>query len=407
MPTGHGSPCPPRKRYVSKARVVQRGLDPHVRHVENLTPLRFALPSDSRQQICVPPTEGHVGQTRCYAEHSPRRKNCPILSANGDANDVAHPLGLYVLGLPPYDEHGDHSTRMETLIFGPYPTDDINVGMSRVSFGTVFGNHSIPENVAPRFTVGRNVIIPSVDVMISALPLIRSIPTSRATAAATALELHFRKENFEICTNELVQRKKKLSILRSKCIQRADLMKAVRRILQNVFMFAMYARRWAGPGTPYPISVRETRRLVGTHKPISPKLEGMAVYTTPTGDVKTRALHSDLDSRADTVENGKAMAMMDIYLLAVFTSIEAVSDASMRDFLKTHLLLAIPHQCTDGSYWPAEELLWDALFGVAQSTTCIRQVSAYLLHTCKMLAPMIYKTQPPWMFFEGVIDEIQ
>lgn len=376
---------------------MQRGLPLGVRHRENVDARRFAVEPGAR--VCVPPQAGHVGRTACYAEHNARRKNCPLLSANGHAADVGHDPGLYVNGLSPYDGEDAIESEENLLILGPYVKDSQNVTLKRVSFNTVFERHSNPENVAPRFTVWRDVMIPSIAMLRD---------TAQSLRETSPLQM---VQNLKACSDELTARQKRLKHLQQKCGQRADLMRICRRILKNVFLFAMYARRWAGPGTPYPITRSQTNRNVGQHTRISDDLVDMVVHVTAVGEVMLRERKDEDDESADRVEAGKAIAMMDAHLMATFNSVDDMKNVADRRFLIDNLPVAIPQPTTDGTHWPAEEKLWDTLFGgetsVAQATTCIRQVSSTLLHTCKMLTPILYKTQPQWMRYEGVLDEIQ
>lgn len=381
-----------------KAIVTQRGLDPSVRHRETLSPVRFA--SSPGKKVCVPPTSAHVGKTSCYAEHSARRKFCPLLSSNGRYSDVTHDPGLFVSGVTPYED--DNDSRLETLIVGPYAKDSLNVVTKRVPFSQVFQNHHVPENVAPRFTSWRDSVIPSVKALRTFYDTLPPTPVGS--------DDFVRKNHVRKCIEMLDERMEILGSLKRKCLQNADVLKVCRRVLRNVFMFAMYARRWAGPGTPYPITARETNRNVGHQKPISSELVGASVKVGALGEVTLVDYSEDYDA-ADDVSNGKAMSMMNAHLLATFNSIDTLPNATTRAFIISSFLVAIPQRTMDGSHWPSEETLWDILFGggesVSAGTVCIRQISSLLVHTSNMMMPLFYKTQPQWMRYEGILDEIQ
>ncbi|RPF81767.1 MAG: hypothetical protein CBC65_001890 [Rhodothermaceae bacterium TMED105] len=329
-----------------------------------------------------------------------KRKNCPLLSSNGRYSDIAHDPGLFVSGVAPYED--DDDLLLETLIVGPYAKDSLNVVMKRIPFSQVFQNHEFPENVAPRFTSWRDSVIPSVKALHDFYDALPPTPVGSSNFVC--------KTNVRKCLGILDKRMEILASLKRKCSQNPDVMKVCRRVLRNVFMFAMYARRWAGPGTPFPITARETNRNVGHQKPISSELVGASVKVSPLGEVTLVDYTEEYDS-ADDVSNGKAMSMMNAYLLATFNSIDAVASSATRAFLISSLLVAIPQRTMDGSHWPSEEKLWDTLFGgeasVSSGTTCIRQVSSLLVHTSSMLMPLFYKTQPQWMRYEGILDEIQ
>lgn len=399
------SACAERSRYIPKALVVQRGLNPAERHRESRSPTRFAVSSTSR--VCVPPDETHKGRTACYAEHSARRKYCPLLSSDGRMRDLSHPPGLFLSGIGPYED--DEDDKFETLILGPYPTEPTKVVMKRIPFAQVFETHEYPENIAIRFTSWRDSVIPSFGMLKTFCDDLPPMPVNSVP--------HVCKSNANKCLSHLLERREMLMDLKRRCATSPDLMKVCRRVLRNVFYFAMYARRWAGPGTPYPIARSETNRNVGSHKAISPELKGMLVSVSSSGDVLLKESSgregSGGEDAADYVSNGKAMAMMNAHLFATFASVDSLPDPAVRDFLISHILIAIPQPTTDGTHWPAEERLWDTLFGGECSVatqgqqTCIRQISSTLLHTCTMLYPLFYKTQPQWMRYEGVVDNVQ
>lgn len=378
--------CPARQRYVPKALVVQRGLDPNVRHREQVDAVRFAVPPGPHH-VCVRAEPGRrsPGRTQCFAEHSPRRKNCRLLAADGYDGSPTDAPAIAVNG--------------DSLVFGPFATDQLNVRMKRVDVTTVFGIHRIPENVALRFTRGSDRVIPSVDMMVQ-----MSSFSGPATSWAS---------NLRACARTLADRRVALVRLRQRCATSPLVQQAARRFLRNAFMFAMYSRRWAGPGTPYPVSTRETNRIVGRHKPVAESLVGMYKHVTSSGDVKLRETGEEADE-ADRTEDGKAIAMTEAHLLAAFNSIDGLVDANVRDFLVAHMVTGTPVPTTDGVPWPADETLWDVLFAAPHSVaqqqdnaTCIRQVSKTLLFTCTLLASYVYKTPPQWMRYEGSVDEVQ
>lgn len=340
-----------------------------------------------------------------------------MLSANGSARDVAHDPGLYVTGIPPYDgtasAAGDDSddsddegdVPYQTLILGPYVKDALNVRLKRISFERVFKLNSDPDLVVTKFTVGQDSIVPSIDELKAFVQRLPSVSNSDSAAVKDC------KRNAKECLDILQARQRQLTNLRNRLNESVEAGSIAKRLLKNLFMFAMYARRWAGPDTPYPIVRRETNRNVGQHKPLSPALRGMTVHVGATGVVTLRADKGDgKGEAADTIMDGKAMAMMDAHLLGAFNTIDSIPDSGLRNFFTTNLLLANSARTTDDTRWPAEETVWQALFGahsVSSGETCIRQISSTILHTCHMLTPIIYRTQPQWMRYEAVLDEIQ
>ena len=387
--TNRMRPCPERSRFLSPNVALQRGLPPGRRHREELHAVRYAVVPGAR--VCARATASHRGRTSCFAEHSPRRKSCPLLS---EAVDVVHAPGLFISGLGPYED--DEDDAFETLILGPYAVGARDAQMKRVDFAHVFGSHAIPENVAPRFYT-RDTVIPSVDMLRDFVSrrLTGRVPREHAACAA----------NTAACVTTLRERCALMQELRRRCTQDPATQRDARRFLKNVFLFAMYSRRWAGPETPYPIAAHETRRNVGQHKPISLELRGKYVHVASDGDVRLRDAGT---TRADETDSGRAIAMYYAHLQAAHT---ALARSAAHGFLTARLLLAIRPPTVDGSHWPAEERLWETLFAgersVAMGTTCTRQVSADLLRSCRMLAPFLYKTPPAWMSFEGSVDNIQ
>lgn len=374
--------CPARSRYVSATIATQRGLDPTRRHREDLPAERYIV---SPGAVCA---RSRDRRGRCFTEHNPRRKTCPLLSDDA----IVHEPGVYVSGVTPFED--DEDDAFETLIIGPYPVDSRRVRVKRVDLMQVFANHAIPDNVAPRF-YSRDTIVPTVDMLRDHLARTTDVPEDHAECYA----------NMRRCVRTLDERYTNLKEVKRRCARDPESLRACRRFLRNVFLFAMYARRWAGPGTAYPIASRDTNRNVGQHKPLSPSLRGKAVHVSRRGDVTMR---DDGDMPADEVDSGRAISMYYTYLRAARQSLE---DIPARDFLVSRLHLAIRQPTVDGTFWPAEELVWETLFAedrsVATATTCTRQVSAALLRTCILLTPYLYRSTPQWMRFEGTLDDIQ
>ena len=193
------------------------------------------------------------------------------------------------------------------------------------------------------------------------------------------------------------------------CLQDSAVQRSCRRLLRNLFMFAMYARRWAGPGTPYPIIDADTRRLVGKHKDVSEELLRRSPEISAAGNVVLS--HRRGGSGSNDVEFGKLVGMIDAHLYGIVNSVESIGDETVKTFLQNHLPLALVQPTTDESFWPSHELLWDVLFRddkcVANQEVCSRQVSESLLATCTLLGRYLYKATPQWMVYEHTVDYIQ
>jgi len=397
MPSKASAPCASRSRFVTKALAVQRGLDTGVRHREEVVAKRFAV--SPGRKVCTKPSPDYSGRTACYAEHSKRRKTCPLLSY--DDNTVPlHKPGIYLVGLPPYEEPDDEEDEpFNTMIIGPYPVGKLQLVVKRVELDVVFGNHKYPENVSIRF-YGRDMTIPSIDELRDFVGRMEKtqLPDSARRCITNARE----------CVSMLLERRDTLRLLQRRCNRDPVLQRAARRVLQNIFYFAMYSRRWAGPGTPYPIQTKETNRNVGQNKVISEHLRGMAVNVSSTGEVLVR----DRNWRAaDEIQYGKAMAMVEAHLLGA-----SIAFDSAPSVLKSCMLAADRWQTTDGDYWPKQFTLFEIMFDESSSVSsydpkkgkvCTRQVSSDLIRTCEMLASFLYKTRPQWLVYEGKLDEIQ
>ena len=230
--------------------------------------------------------------------------------------------------------------------------------------------------------------------------MMRDFEKDSTESTSPSSEHYTCKENVKKCNDILDERFSKLRKLRDTCSRRKDYQNVSRRMLRNLFYFGMYARRWAGPGTPYAVATRETNRNVGQHKAISEELEGMTVYVSDLGEVTLRDQEDDdtEEELATFIQDGKAMSMMNAYLLACFNTIDNLKDSQMQQFIRSHMLSAVEFVATDGTYWPAEREVWDVLFGcessVANAEYCIRQYSSTVLHSCKLLAPFSTKPNP-------------
>lgn len=400
--------CTSTRRRVPNAVAVQRGLPLGSR--ETLPRTRYVVRDDGAP--CSPTTGGAAGQTkggvrtRCYGEHSPRRKTCRLLAPAPDFGNAYAP-GLYVTGLPPLDDDGaslrctrgdEEDEEHGTLVLGPYATDRTDgLAVKCMDLELVFEEFSHPENVALRFRVGNDRRIPSVEMMRRCARLVarHGLPKERRTQA----------RNLVACADALQERGRTLQRLRTRCAQSAAFAREARRVLKHAFYFAMYARRWAGPGTPYPVTTRATNRRPGQHTAVSSDLVGKAVRATPAGEVVLRdARGGDDDDAADLVSEGKLSNMMYAHLRAAGVERETG--------LAPLLLLAVEGAPTvDGSYWARRETLHECLFtgdgSVASGKACIRQQSRALLETCLMLAHYVYRTPPAWMRLDDPLDDVQ
>lgn len=339
------SPCPPRSRYVSKTTAVQRGLSPRRRHRETLRPVRVVTGG----RVCSPP-QGNGGRTACYAEHSPKRKTCPLIDETGTHRGRS----------PGLHDEGTH------VVLGPYPVGRTHVETKRIAFATVFSDSDVPA-VAWRFRVQADATVPSVSEM--------------REAAATDLGRRGRGQLAE-CARVLGEREAMIDELRS---SDAEVLRAARRVLRNAFFYGMYAQGWNGPETPFPPT-----RSAG-----APSLRSRHVRVTEAGDV---SLHDRGGTPADVVEHGRRTNMTDAYLIACFRSVDGLHVEKDRTFLTHRFLMAHDAPTTDGSYWPSDERLWDVLFGPPTGDgPPLDVVGRAIVRTCVMIAPRLYRSFPTWM----------
>ena len=417
-PASPPAPCSPRSRRLPKLIAVQRGLPVGVREI--LQPVRYVVGAPHSHAPCAPATEGRRAgvTTRCYAEHSPKRKYCKLLAPDARLAAASFAPGLYLWGVPPLNggvtlrctsgDARDDPIPYDTLVFGPYPSGPRDLRVKCLSLLGVFGSHSYPENVAPRFFgyTGRDHAVPTpgmLQALSTKLEAVRQRMPPQARAAA---------DNLKACADALVERNRVLQSLRVRCGRDAAFARVARQLLRNTFYYAMYARRWPGPGTPYPVDARATNRMVGRHTQVAETLRGRHVRVTPKGEVVVHAKQGD--DAADRVEGGKAVAMMDAYFWAVHHTLETAPAATRAALLATPLAVDRGRD-VEGGFWATEETLWQCLYtgehaiarGQANGGACIRQMSRPLLDTCEMLMNVFYKARPEWARYEGNLDDVQ
>lgn len=394
------STCSPTSRWLSKAKAVQRGLSPG-RHREEVTRVKFLVEGAG---VCG--LAGGEGG-RCYAAHSDKRKYCKRLSMDG-ATVHLPPPGLHFSGVEPYatDMQLDclrGKPAFDTLIVGPYPDGPLNETVKCLSLNKVFREFANPENAVLRFQDkrSRDSTVPSIAMMKAAARKAQALRVPSQYKAAVA--------NLVKCAAMLEERESALHALRRRAERDKKFQSVARRVLKNIFFLGMYSRRWAGPGTPYPVSVRETNRLVLHHKPISKELQNMHADVTSKGDVVVTR-QDDGIGPADFVQDGKLMNMVDAYQYSLAVAVEATT-TEHRDFLISHMRMALTKDTVDGTYWPSDETLWEALFlgdkCLAKANVCMRQLSLNLIMSCNMLSKVLYKTTPQWMVYEGALADIQ
>lgn len=386
------TPCNPRERYVPKALAVQRELDPTRRHREAVTPLRFQLNPGS--SVCVPPPDSSTRNTRCYAEHSSRRKHCPLLSADGSFARMSHltPAMYLVDGNDAITAQACGAQSEPHIVVGPFPSSPTDVRFLCLGLHGVSSSSTKPEAFSRQF----DDILPSIEWMQAPVDMLDA-PTRRTRDAVATLAA---------CTAELSRRQRPLVELRRRCDRDSTLQRVMRLFLRHVFFAAMYARRWAGPGAPYPVTAQAVHSVVGgTRKPISDDLVGMWVLPKRSGIVSFYEDHAESDPsarRADTVVRGRLENMMWAHLSGAFHALDTLPDETLRSWLTGNIPAALPKRTTDNSYWPSSTRLCTQLFDQEISP----HMSTRVLSACHLLSQHLYRSQPQWMRTDGVIEAV-
>ena len=418
------APCSPRDRRIPRAIALHRNLPIGSR--ETLHPTRYVVGSDG-DVPCLPATESKRRgvTTRCYDAPSPKRKTCRLLAPSADFANLFKP-GFYVWGLPPfhpharrpalecqsvgvdYDDEADHEP-IDTLVLGPYAHPKDGLRVKCLSLQKVFEKDDFTDAAANKFSSDRydDYTVPTVDMLRSAARLLLS---HRDRLTRDQLKAANRMSSWE---EALRARFAPLKALQTRCARDAAFARVARQVVRYLFYAAMYMRRWAGPGTRYPIEASETRRLVGRDKQVSPELKKRHVRVSPKGEVRLFD-GDDEDLEADRVDKGKLENMYDSYFFAASETVDACEDASARRALERLPMALNRARTTEGGYWPAEETLWEycytgdtAIAGAGDETACIRARSQQLLVTVEMLIGYAYKSRPEWSRYEGTIDYVQ
>lgn len=372
------APCSPKSRYVTKALSVQRGLSPNRRHRETLPQRRYTISG----RVCAPFEEGDAGRTACYSEHSRRRKNCPLLSSDGTHTDVLT-SGMHY-------EDGN-------IFLGPYAKGRDTVKMKEFTARSVFEASGDPGSVASRMKRGSDDVVPTLDEM--------SYFVEKVVSSGESSRV---KANVTECYDELTRRVSLLDELKTRCSREVDLQAACRRFLRNAFMCGMYMRKWAGPGTPYPVDSESSSLDVGQEgKRVSGELIDGAIHMTPSGEVKVKDMSEEEVEdfeRSDFLRGGRLASMLEAHLRAAFYSIDSIPSSSTRAFVRERMFASLPCRTTENTRWPSGDLFHATLFGFdpASSSSC-RETSASVIQSCELLLPIFYKTRPQWSIFEGNI----
>lgn len=183
-------------------------------------------------------------------------------------------------------------------------------------------------------------------------------------------------------------------------------------VLENVFFFGMYARRWCGPGRPYPIADEQTRKKVGTRSnPCSEDLRGryvrvccstredmvceVKVYDRDVGD-EDEGLPSDAANG-----EGRLGHMEACHFACALRGVDWLRN-NVRDATPECGLLACMERALDwdGNAWPLDPgvetlpLILSRLQDRSDSRSCIRRSSMHLIRTSRYLWRAAFPSSP-------------
>lgn len=365
-------------------------------------------------------------RTMCFSEASPRRKTCPLLSESETVLPV--PTGMHLSGKGSLADHAvscgtyadeedeesltDQNAPYQLTVLGPFPhilhpkrwvircieTTDLSgirdlEGLSRV-FSTSVSVRDHVRKVTQSHPVNYVPTLPMLKAYVRTLAG-QDAPDDVAPVLDT----------FRPLVTELEKMHSKLHALRRRCESDTQLRTKARRVLMNAFLFGMYARRWQGPGYPYPVN---NVGLVGTRaRPASKALIGNTAAWSASGLV--RLVPKGVYRAADFVNGeGRLEVVQDAYLQAANTILSSDS------FLSSHMLSCVETAyAIDGTGWPDSDTLHDlvglCMEGTASSSgtgSCIRRNSMHIVRSCQLLIPYVYSSPPVWSRYEGFLTRL-
>lgn len=407
-------PCPTKSvripNWKADARGVQRGL------TELQTASRYRIESDS-EMPCLP---GEGKGTRCYTKHSGTRKTCRILL---QANEAAMqlPPGLYIWGIssvfdarvlrcdafdPIMYEHTTVDTshadttpvRGDVLSLGPYVNEEGLVQMKCVhksvfmssplmdveSFGSAWMDSTLTDFYVPGLDMLRKAYNEYLAAGLTPPPSFRTMHDTQGG---------YYKER---------------AALAKYTSTRPDSLKRVRLLCRLFFHFAMYLRRWAGPGRPYPITEGRSHTKVGRpSNPVSESIRDRMVTANGAVRLVTRGAHPS----ADTINEEGRLANMEVaHMQAIRTVFDSMSEHEQK-LVRYALRGGTRFSMADGwGYYMDAESLLDVCFGsvysVAGGDRCVRLASKTILTSILTIVKHIYKTPPTWTRYEGTLDHV-
>lgn len=411
------STCPSKQRRLKHWQADQRRIA-RGSH-ETLHQTRYVV-SSSPELPCVEATRGRRrGQrTTCIPtrEHSPSRSRCRLLLSSGDYEDpdlarfvASLPPGMHFSGvghvkrsgfdLPALFTGDVRAAPYEVTVLGPF-VDVVTKKLDLVMVSTMdfvdldpedgfawggFFDRILPNRSFPGGPLAVRYA-PTLAMIRKWVSFLRMPPPDLVDVRDADPFVHI-ATNATRFADGLQSRLADLAALRYHLSRTPTDRRAAQKMVKYAFQWAMYERRWAGPGTPYPVS---RARNVGTaSNPVSPKLVDSAVGNG------LRSEHDMLP--ADHVVDGRLQNMAVACRNACLDVAEENKEVALR--LK---MSAIVH-VVDGSYYPDLASLPGFLNECASASDAanLHQNTLHTIRSCKMLAAYVYGSEPSWIKFEG------
>jgi hypothetical protein len=411
------SACPTKVRRLSHWQADARRLSRN--STESFGQSRYVV-SPSPDVPCLVATGGRQrGRRTLCAEtgaHSPRRSRCRLLAAANDADASFHaslPMGMHLsevgflrasgYKLPALFTGETEAAPYEVTALGPF----VDVGTRRlrvimvstmdlVEMDPEYGFAGFFDQLVPNrhFPGGPLLVryVPTLPMIERWLRLLREPAEEHSAIRRIGAfdELIVRASEFAAT---LDRRLKDLDDLREDLRRDPSALRNARAIVKHAFEWAMYERRWSGPGTPYPIET--SSRLIGGGRrasSISQRLVGKHV----------RVLSPRERYPADAVHRGRLQNMADANFNTCIDLAERHGDLSLK------LKLCEWARPVDGTYYPSSTSLVGYLNALTEGDGQVGDEPALLqrhtilaIHSCKMMATYLYDSEPAWIKFEG------
>jgi hypothetical protein len=303
-----------------------------------------------------------------------------------------------VLDVISMERHGALDAPFPVVVSGPFlrPWNPTQQGVLCLRLSNITAACASPETFASLFStsghrVGTVCVVPTVAALtafVSSQGPLREDRDDEERALADGVRR---------VLAALQQRERRLRTARVCLTVTPQALDHLATLLRSSFLFAMYARRWRGPGHEYPLLDADTRRRVGTNaRPVSAALKGARVSVLEDGVVRV-----DVDPReagdegfdADWVNTeGRLGNMETAHLQAAMMSL-----ARLRRY--------VPHWCDewlpvcieravdwDGDAWVGDDegdetlpLVLERVLDRNDSRSCIRRASMHIARSVVLL----------------------